>query len=110
MKSKQTILASIALTSPFLIASAVVEDSVTFAPKDGTTLTKTYTLDQTMAVTDSSMSLGGKDFPMEMKMDMEVTQVIAMTDTYEKMGEGKPAKTDPPVSRMPPWRCPGRPR
>ena len=92
MKRKQTILASIALTSPFLIASALVEDSVTFAPKDGTTLTKTYTLAQTMEVTDTSMSVGGTDFPMDMEMTMEVTQITAMTDTFETMGEGKPTK------------------
>ena len=92
MKSNKSLLVGLAMASPFLIASFATEAKVTFAPDEGVTLTKTYTLTQLFAVDDMSMSMGGNEFPMEMEMDLSVTQVTAVQDTYDKMGEGKPAK------------------
>lgn len=92
MKRNQVLLAGLALASPLLFAFDPTADKVAFTPAEGTSLTKTFKLSQDFALDDMSMQMNGEDMPMEMEMSMKLTQTTAVTDTYDKLAEGKPAK------------------
>ncbi len=93
MNHKKTLLVA-ALAAPIVLAFTAPRDSVSFAPKDGASVTKTFTSTTNFTMDDMSMLLNGQDPGMmpEMEMEMEFTQTIAVTDTYEKSSDGVPVK------------------
>ena len=92
MKTKHILLSGLALATPFLISMAPRGDSVTFAPAEGTTITKTFVLAQEFELDDMTMSMNGNDMGMEMEMSVDSNQSITVTDLYAKMDGSKPTK------------------
>ena len=93
MKNKKTLVLA-ALAAPTILAFSTPRDSVSFAPGDGTSVTKTFTSTTNFTMDDMSMLLNGQDPGVmpEMEMEMEFTQTIAITDTYGKSSDGVPVE------------------
>ena len=88
MKHRNTLLvASLAATAPALVAFRPTVEKITFAPAEGTTVTKTFTNTMNAMLDDMSMLMNGEEQPMmpEIEMDMEVVQTVQITDEYVKM-------------------------
>lgn len=88
-----------ALLAPSLLAFApshapLAVEAVRFAPAEGLSLTKTYTITSESELEDQETLVNGEAPPTD--MDMEMTNVSTMsmtvTDTYLSVGEGRPTK------------------
>ncbi|MHC4377933.1 MAG: hypothetical protein ACYS26_15145, partial [Planctomycetota bacterium] len=88
-----------ALLAPSLLAFApsqapLAVEAVRFAPAEGLSLTKTYTITSESELEDQETLVNGEAPPAD--MDMEMTNVSTMsmtvTDTYVGVGEGRPTK------------------
>ena len=93
MKRSTTLLLT-TLAAPALLAAGAPFTTLSFAPDEGTTLTKKFTSDMELTMEDMSMSMNGEEMPFEMEMDMTVNTVQSMTvsDEYVKMRKGAPAQ------------------
>ncbi|MEE8468435.1 MAG: hypothetical protein V3T22_08270, partial [Planctomycetota bacterium] len=98
MKHSQTLLvAAFAAALPALVAFRPTDrlpkvEKISFAPGEGTSLTKTFTNTMVFGLDDMSMLMNGEEHPMmpEIEMDMEVTSSTTITDEYVSMGRGRP--------------------
>jgi len=90
--TKQLTLAAIAV--PALLAFAIPGDSVSFAPEESTTITKTFRMSGSFSLDDMSMLMNGMDPGMmpAMEMDMTIEQTVRVTDVYEAMRAAMPEK------------------
>lgn len=81
-----------ALIAPALLALApLAPEKVSFAPKAGATVTKTFSNSTTMELEDMEVLMGGQPAPMpgDPEMKMESTQTVTVTDTYGKLEGGR---------------------
>lgn len=93
MKAKSTLLA-LAIGAPVLISFVLPRDTVSFAPGQGTSITKIFVTKGALELDDMSVLMNGED-PGDMMPEMEMqttwTQTVTVTDEYLKMGRGQPA-------------------
>lgn len=76
---------------PLLLASHAPVDSPAFAPEEGTTLTKSYTLVITSEMDDTTMTMNGDDsMSPEMEVTSTTTRTLVVTDEIVSMGDGQP--------------------
>ncbi len=79
---------------PFLCAAALLADGVAFAPAEDTTLTKRFRFEVDLEMDDLSVMVNGQDIGemLQLEEDMAASMSIdaAVTDTYEKVGGGRP--------------------
>ena len=95
MTSTKTYVAlALAFAAPALIAFGPKADSIVFAPKDGTSVTKTFVQEMEFSLDDMGMLMNGEDSPMmpSMEMDMTVVQTVSVSDSYGPMKGRRPAK------------------
>ncbi len=80
-----------ALAVPALLAfTTIAPEKISFAPKAGTTVTKTFSTVTEMELEDAEVLMGGQPAPIgEAEMTMESTQTITVTDTYGPMADGQ---------------------
>lgn len=90
MKYK-TPFALTALATSGLLAFALPADEVTFAPSEGTSITKTFTSESVFALDDMEMTMGGQSPPgmPEMEMEMTLESSIQVTDEYASVDGGQ---------------------
>lgn len=88
-----------ALLAPCLLAFApthapLAVEAVRFAPAEGLSLTKTYTITNETELEDQETLVNGEAPPADMDMEMTnvSTMTLTVTDTYVGMGEGRPTK------------------
>ncbi|MFT7679676.1 MAG: hypothetical protein ACI8QC_003681, partial [Planctomycetota bacterium] len=64
-----------------------------FAPEDGSSVTKTFTSTVEFALDDMTMLMNGEENPMmpSMEMDMNMIQTITVSDKYGATSAGRPA-------------------
>jgi hypothetical protein len=99
MKHSQTLLvAGLAAALPALVAFSPTDllprvEKLSFAPGEGSSLTKTFKNTMSFGLDDMSMLMNGEENPMmpEIEMDMEVVASTTVTDDYVTMGPGRPA-------------------
>ena len=83
-----------ALAVPALLAfTSIAPEKISFAPKAGTTVTKTFTTVIQMELEDAEVLMGGQPAPIgEAEMAMETTQSVTVSDTYGPMADGQLTK------------------
>jgi hypothetical protein len=88
--TKVLILPAVLLPLPLLLGSNAPATRIKFAPAEGKSLTKTFEVKANLNLED--MTLGGAAGGMqpEMEMTMAVDYKVAVSDEYEKMGDGTP--------------------
>ncbi|MEZ6016335.1 MAG: hypothetical protein R3F49_14555 [Planctomycetota bacterium] len=88
-----TFLATAALL-PALVAFAPKADSLKFAPAEGSSVTKAFHTNSDFSLDDMTVLINGEPNPMmpEISMQMVISQNVSVTDTYDKLAGGKPAK------------------
>ncbi|MFT7479965.1 MAG: hypothetical protein ACI80N_003272, partial [Gammaproteobacteria bacterium] len=89
-----TLLALGALAASTLLAFTLPEDTVSFAPTEGSSLTKTFASVMTFNLDDMNMTMNGESPPMMPEMEMEMTQemTLVVTDEYASLKDGTVAK------------------
>lgn len=95
MTSPKTYAAlALACAAPALLAFRPKADSITFAPAEGTSVTKTFTSVMDFSMDEMEMLMNGEQNPMmpSMEMDMLMTQAVTVSDTYGAMEGRKPAQ------------------
>jgi hypothetical protein len=92
MKTKHILISGLALATPLLLSMDPRGDSVAFAPAEGSSISKTFTLTHGFELDDMTMSMNGNDMGMEMEMSVQSTQTITVSDTYSKMDGATPTK------------------
>ncbi|MFT4647447.1 MAG: hypothetical protein ACI9X4_000659 [Glaciecola sp.] len=90
MKTKHILISGLALATPFLLSMDPRGDSVTFAPAEGSSISKTFTLTHGFELDDMAMLMNGNDMGMEMEMNVQSSQTITVADTYSKMDGATP--------------------
>ncbi|MCA9000657.1 MAG: hypothetical protein KDB61_01950 [Planctomycetes bacterium] len=91
MKTKHFLLSGLALATPLLLSMDPRGDSVTFAPAEGSTLSKTYVVTQKFTLDDMTMAMNGEEMdPAMMGVDLdeasgEVSATLEFTDEYVAM-------------------------
>jgi hypothetical protein len=82
------------LASPALLATDVAKETIAFAPKDGTKLTKTYELTMVSELDDMQALMNGEESPMMPSMEMTTTTSLKLvvTDEYVSVKDGAPRK------------------
>lgn len=82
------------LTVPALLALALPGDQVGYHPAEGLSLTRTYTSKTELTLDDMEISQNGQpvQMPMEIDMDMSMSQKTVVTDKYGAFGEARPKK------------------
>lgn len=85
---------ALALAAPALLAFRPLGTSISFAPADGSSVTKTFTSTVEYSLDDMSMLMNGEENPMmpSMEMDMNTVQTITVTDEYGGVSDGRPTK------------------
>ncbi|MBI5435036.1 MAG: hypothetical protein HZA52_19535 [Planctomycetes bacterium] len=81
--------------APLCLALTPVGDDVTFHPKDGAEVTKTFVNSMELGLDDLSMTVDGNDMSEMMPLDqahMTVTSTMTITDKYVKVAEGRPTE------------------
>ncbi len=95
MKNDRNPLAFLLLV-PLSLAFLARGDGLSFHPAEGASLTKTFTLESELSLDEMSVSVNGQDIDPEqfggMEMTTSVKQVIAVTDQYLSLGEGRPSR------------------
>lgn len=87
-----TVSTLVALSIPtFASISALSVEKISFAPKEGTIVTKTFQTTTSMDSEDYEMLLDGEPIPgmPAMEMTMESTQSLTVTDEYGSMTDGR---------------------
>jgi hypothetical protein len=90
MKTSHALLSSLALAAPLLLSMDPRADDVTFAPVEGSSVTKTFTLSQEFEEGALTISRGGKELSIETTGSS--TRSITIADTYTKMDGSKPVQ------------------
>jgi hypothetical protein len=83
------------LAVPALLAfSGNQAATIEFAPKAGSSLTKTIVATTSMEMDDMAMTMNGEPSPMmpDIEMSMEVVNTTTVTDEYVALGDGMPKK------------------
>lgn len=76
---------------PLFAASYAPIDSPAFAPEEGTTLTKSFTLVLSSDLDDTQMLMNGDDsMSPEMELSSTLTRTLVVTDEIVSMGSGQP--------------------
>jgi len=90
MKRKNSVLAL--ATLPLLVAWALPEGGVRFAPQPGTSVTKTISFVMKTSLDEMEMTMNGEDFPQkpEIESSSTVSRTLVVTDTYTKSEGGRP--------------------
>ncbi len=93
MKTLTPLVAALA-AAPLLASSTGLGERPTFAPADGTTLSKTFTMTMSMVMDEMSMLMNGNPLPMELDMQMDITseQEFQIVDRYVAVAEGRPTR------------------
>jgi hypothetical protein len=85
----------IAVLAPVLLAASWALDKPSYTPKAGNTVTKSYTVEGELELEDMSLEVNGQDVSAmagQLEMAMKTQMKLTVTDTYEAMGAGRPAK------------------
>ena len=96
MKHKRNILAPLILAPAFLAFSARGDD-VAFGPAEGTTLSKRIENAYDITLDDMVMVMGGQEMDasmMGMEMSTSTRMVVAVTDKYVKVGDGRTTRLE----------------
>jgi hypothetical protein len=93
MKAKTTLLA-LAIGAPALISFTIPRDTISFAPKAGSSVAKTFVMKGEIEMDDMSFLMNGEDPGMTPDMEMTTTweQTVSVTDEYTSMADGHPKK------------------
>lgn len=94
MKITKTML-GLACVPALYALSAPAADEIAFHPAEGTTLVKTITTETEMSLDNMSILINGSPPPMDMgdfAMNMSDRQSITVTDQYQAVAGGRPAK------------------
>jgi len=91
---------ALAATALALLAFDTPADRVSFHPREGTVLTKTFTTVVEMALDDLEVMMNGEEVdPAAMGAEFEVSEAhgqydieVVVTDEYISLGEGRPAE------------------
>ena len=85
---------ALALAAPALLALRPLGTTISFAPGDGSSVTKTFISTVEFSLDDMSMLMNGEENPMmpSMEMDMNMVQTIIVTDEYGGTSDGQPQK------------------
>ncbi len=85
----------LALSVPALLALALPADRVAFSPREGTRLTKTYTLEVETALDDLEVWVNGSETETpEIQNETVLAMSITVTDHYAKIAEGRPLRLE----------------
>ena len=94
MKHTALLLAALALPLPAAVSTTGERnvEEIVFAPSAGSKVTKTFENVMDFVLEDMSVLMNGEEAPFmgDMEMDMTSTTVVAVTDEYARMGEGRP--------------------
>lgn len=69
--------------------------SITFHPKEGLELSKSFRMTYEVELDEMTLSVGGEEVSMdgtEMSMTLELEESVSVSDTYVAMGDGRPEK------------------
>ena len=93
MKNKRFVLLA-TCASPLLLASGLPREKVSFAPGEGVSLTKTFSVEGKLELDEMEVLMNGEANPMMPSMEMSMTwdQAIKIADQYVKLGDGRPAE------------------
>ncbi len=92
MKTKHALLLS-AFLAPTLLAFVPRADKVAFRPEKGSSLAKTFSVKQEFSMDEMNLKVNGQDQAApEMEMTMSMHTSLAVNDTYDDLGDGRPAK------------------
>ena len=80
------------LIGPVLMALGGLGDQPQFGPAEGHSVSKRIETKSDIALDDMSIVMNGNEAPMEMEMSTSVTQVIATTDEYVSVADGRAQK------------------
>lgn len=83
------------LLAPLCLAGDWSADRPTFAPKAGTSLTKTLSVQGDLELEEMKLMMGGQDLSEmagQMEMSMKHETRLVVEDTYVAMEDGRPAK------------------
>jgi len=85
-------LLTLLVAGPALLALQPRADNVSFAPADGSSLTKEFQIDFELALGDVTLLMNGMDVSENLPGDFEVSTEIYMKvgDTYVEVADGKP--------------------
>lgn len=91
MKYSRTLALS-ALILPAIFAFNPTATTISFTPKEGSSLTKKFTSTMELTMENMDMTVGGQPPPVSPEVDMQTDfeQVIVVTDTYVKIEDGTP--------------------
>ena len=84
----------LAVLLPLTAAFAPRGTAITFAPKEGSSLTKTYNQVLNAELAELSISFNGEEMEMEEQPELSISSVekIVLTDTYDAVDEGRATK------------------
>lgn len=95
MNKIKRILLPAAVLPPLLVAAGWVLEKPSYGPKTGNVVTKSYSVEGELELEDMSLEVNGQDVSQmagQIEMAMKTQMKLTVTDTYEAMGEGRPAK------------------
>ncbi len=94
MKTTPRSLPAVLLAIPVLLALASRGEQLGYGPKDGTTLVKKFAIQSELSLEEMTLEVNGQDMSQmaDIEMAMKVAQVLAVTDRYEAVGQGRPAR------------------
>jgi len=93
MKRSTALLLS-ACALPLALALATPQTTISFAPAEGNSLTKTFTSEFDMSLDELDMTMNGEPMPVEIEIDMNIVAVSStvVTDEFVELGKGMPTK------------------
>ena len=79
---------------PTLLAVTLPRESISFAPREGLVLAKTFESTAEMSLDEMDMLMNGEPMPMEIEMEMtnSISSTIEVVDTYLAVGDGRPTR------------------
>ena len=92
--TSRSLLTGLAL-APLLLAPGGAVDGVGYQPKEGATATRAFLIETDLTLEDMSLEFDGQDMSeMAGKIDMamKTSQALEVTDQYEVIADGRPAK------------------
>lgn len=88
-------LRSALFVAPLCLALAPVGDELSFHPKDGSAVSKTFATNLEFGVDDLTISVDGNDVSEMVPLDqahMNMSSSVSITDTYVKVADGRPTE------------------
>jgi len=87
--------AAYGLLVPALLAMRPVADELSFSPEEGSSLSKSFELELSLALDDAMILVNGQDMAeaiLSQEPGVDATFMMLVQDTYEEMGDGRPNK------------------